>query len=568
MPIKDSYGFKAKELARENLKNFIAEHYSERERKNLKVLTLLGHENYELEQIWDVLGVPRENITVVEENSKIYKVLEDKLEDPDFNVDLLPKQSIDDFIQETDEKFDIINLDYQGYFNEEKKQTLDLIAYRGILEKRGVLATWYSGKRENPATTNMRETQDQTLMREIATGVLNAVKANPNSVNKKAINDAMGYALKRLNDYRNGNTRSDFISDQVFSSFGFPVLNFEKHPLIEYFGLEEKFKEHIKDGEKFKERNKDFLKAVLGNKIPEGVYNKEAFEAFKKIRKKIKANQKITAEDEDPLFNEFIAESHRFVKETLSRKLKRSFVDKRYIPGEGFFNACSDIISFSYLNPYFNKDLQRFFYVSNKGTPMYLDINLFEKPKFHEFLKWKLKDKRISVRNCFMKNDRNRNKLNQFMEDLYNNLMWNKDERKTIVVPEISTPLTNTEIYSLINKGQTDAEILERDPSLNPRCIPRYRAHVTMDKNGTKKGRPRKNQLEQEVLIEQDTPKLKIEDETPIENSKYLSKEEAIEFLKAGFTPEDICFEYPGSFTKKQLGAFKAWYVTMGKKVA
>lgn len=49
MVMKDTYGFKAKEMAREKIKEFINKQYSDGKRKNLKVLTMPGHEKYEID---------------------------------------------------------------------------------------------------------------------------------------------------------------------------------------------------------------------------------------------------------------------------------------------------------------------------------------------------------------------------------------------------------------------------------------------------------------------------------------------------------------------------------------
>ena len=56
--MKESYNYETKSKAREELRKFIEEIYPKRKkRRNLKVLTLLGHEDNELREVWDRLGI-------------------------------------------------------------------------------------------------------------------------------------------------------------------------------------------------------------------------------------------------------------------------------------------------------------------------------------------------------------------------------------------------------------------------------------------------------------------------------------------------------------------------------
>jgi len=66
--MKETYDFKTKARIREELRKTIAELYTQpKQRSELKVLTLMSHEDNELRQIWGPLGFNPANITVVEE---------------------------------------------------------------------------------------------------------------------------------------------------------------------------------------------------------------------------------------------------------------------------------------------------------------------------------------------------------------------------------------------------------------------------------------------------------------------------------------------------------------------
>ncbi len=53
----------------------------------------------------------------------------------------------------------------------------------------------------------------------------------------------------------------------------------------------------------------------------------------------------------------------------------------------------------------------------------------------------------------------------------------------------------------------------------------------------------------------------------PPKRKERISKKKAIELLRGGFSPKEIVECFSG-FTKRQLAAFKAHYVTMGKEIS
>ena len=76
--MKETYSFKTKDAARNRLRGFVQSKYSSKKRENLKVVTLLGHEDSELKQVWDPLGVRRENIVAVERDKDVVDLVDGK----------------------------------------------------------------------------------------------------------------------------------------------------------------------------------------------------------------------------------------------------------------------------------------------------------------------------------------------------------------------------------------------------------------------------------------------------------------------------------------------------------
>jgi len=152
MVLKDTYDFESKARTRERLEKVIRTIYSKpKDREHLKVLTILGHQDCELKQVWDPLGVPRKNITVVELYPEPHKIIEEN----NLGINLYPETiSILNYITQTQEKFDIINLDAQAQFGLDERNILRNIAGKQLLGNRGILSTWYYGAREDGYNKN------------------------------------------------------------------------------------------------------------------------------------------------------------------------------------------------------------------------------------------------------------------------------------------------------------------------------------------------------------------------------------------------------------------------------
>lgn len=315
LKMKDTYDFESKARARVELKNFVHEKYRKpKDRKNIRVLTLLGHEDHELKQVWDPLGVPRENITVIEYLPKVHEIIKDN----NLGVNLFPKAtSLEDYIESSSDKsFDIINIDETSNFNKRQRETLAKIAYNQMLGDNGILATWYLGKRENKSTRGWFEE------------VFSLDDEEYGCYKEKVRN------------------RSNIISRMISSIFIRGTLNYDHHPLFdeEYF---------------------DFFISEYTEKLFPEVLDLENFSVEK-------ASEFITE-----TFKEFF-DNHSFaeisIRERINDILLRNLLPKYKIHQK----ILEEILYFQHTGSYFSTRQKRFKYVSDNGSPMLVDFNNFE----------------------------------------------------------------------------------------------------------------------------------------------------------------------------------------------
>ncbi len=142
--MKETYNYATKSKAREVLKDVVREAYpSPKQRKSLRVLTLLGHEDTELREIWDPLEVPRSNILSVESNPNVYALITSR----NLGIQVV-NSTLERFLEQNHQTFDVINYDSVSPFGLLQRDILRYMAGTQILGERGVLATWFLGRRE------------------------------------------------------------------------------------------------------------------------------------------------------------------------------------------------------------------------------------------------------------------------------------------------------------------------------------------------------------------------------------------------------------------------------------
>ncbi|MGV8141605.1 MAG: hypothetical protein ACP5NW_04160 [Candidatus Woesearchaeota archaeon] len=571
MVMKDTYDYDQKAQVRDELRDFISRHYPKLyDRKNLKVLTFLGHEDHELRQIWDPLGIPRKNITALEKNSKVYEILAQK----DLGVNLV-KGSIEDFVLETDDTFNIINLDYQSYFSMDVRETLMTIAFNGILSKKGVFATWLSGKRENSLSSTLyRANLFDRFMKD--------------DLSKDEI----------FGD------RSNIISSEILTAFRNGRTNYEYHSLIDALNILDEYVAYLKNSEGFKEYSQSFSK-ILNSGLKDNhvmnvlqKYRSNQLEAFRNIRASALKMEPISKDDilkfaenmhtlEGSLFVHNLL--HDYVEEQTCSVIDPKTMSK-ILEDKGLSNLESELknsceytnkvlvglLYYQDIGSYFSLDTKRFKYIGDNKTPMYVDFNLFSQENLASIVRPNIvsdgNKKKIYIAGI----DRwgkNHDKIHDFINYMlkcHNPGEYCGERIEVAARPKIEiytgSPVSVkavehigeivgvdgslSEINSLIAQGKSAREIHD--------LFPKY---SVMQLAGMKAAYSRRENAKDTV------PMVGISGGTEFVNSDSsdsdLSKDEAIFLLKSGCTPKEIAETYT-AFTKGQLIAFKA-HATMGR---
>ena len=137
-----SYGNPTKAEIRRIDMEFCKSH-QKKDPKDIKVVGLLGHETYDLDQIFDQMGIRRKNILNVEIDERaLYRYRSHK------TGTKTHKGDIEEFLKKVEDRFDIGLLDFEGYTQEKYLACLRLIFERKLLSDNAVLSLTYSASRE------------------------------------------------------------------------------------------------------------------------------------------------------------------------------------------------------------------------------------------------------------------------------------------------------------------------------------------------------------------------------------------------------------------------------------
>ena len=141
----------AKRLWRAKQVDFVRKHFSPNQLRNFNVLALTGPEMLDVYEVFDPLGIKRKNITSVEEGDLEYRLLKehnDSLGKERINI---VHDSLLNYIRNgrINQTYDLVILDYCGYFDKDKNDILHYLALRGWLGGKPILITNYLMQREN-----------------------------------------------------------------------------------------------------------------------------------------------------------------------------------------------------------------------------------------------------------------------------------------------------------------------------------------------------------------------------------------------------------------------------------
>lgn len=407
--MKDTYNFEAKTKAREEIKKMILATYpGVSRRKSLKVLTLMGHEDNELKEIWDPLQISRQNILNIERDVKPYKLALERFPE----ITTLHK-NLQDYVENADRTFDIINYDSVSPFSLEQRNILRIIAGNQLLGDGGIVATWFMAKRESEYARKWFEVRyDES--------------GNKNYEAQGKIKD-----------------RSDLISRMICSIFIDGITNLFLHPLAEHPNFRERFNYIYKE---LVEESKVKYN-ISGDEIK--FYPQESYCALKKV------------------LSEFV------------HKVLPTFYSE---------GSIEDILYYSGIGSYFSKSQNRLKYISNNGTPMFIDINHFQHHDLSSLFKVDLDNDRNNIRliNPVIRKIKDRRKLIDLARHFER---WRKRCNGNILTTRYflgssytqKPKLNKEEAIELIKNGFSIEDILGKYPnSFTKMQLAAFKAHCTM----------------------------------------------------------------------------------------
>lgn len=514
MVLKETYNYASKQKIRQELREFIEKNYSKQgQRKSLKILTLMGHEEHELTEIWDSLEIPRQNISVIERNPEIYELIKNK----NLGIKLI-NNSLEDYVLKSNDKFNIINLDFQGYFNDEKDDAIRRIVYNQILEDRGILATWFFGKREKEDTKNLFiKSQNNFYL---------SLQEQSKKYNKEIDFSSEDFGNLELN-------KSGIITNKILISFLIGKTNFKTHPLIDGLNLHEEYHDYIRkkeDFDKWLQSLIGFPKEFLDNRI---FQRRPEFKASIHVAKNLKENDKISKEQEKTIFEPWAtAYSREFIVNKLEKEIEEQIVPQQNpLKVLEMLSRCAlktrnrnaaEILSLQGIESKVCTDIKRFYYISDDNSPFYVDMFLFKSTDYFSNFLWNynVNNEKITINpvredgwKIKKKFKQYKNALNKTAGDIPLRIYIDKQGE---IVKQKEEHYQN--IWSTIEKA------VESNSNYN---------------------------LPEKITIQ--LPKKQIAEN----QNKILSKEEATYLLKEGFTPKEIIDVYPREYTLHQLEAFR-----------
>ena len=145
------YDSRIKKEARNREFHFFRNHmrFLGKKAEDLRVVCLPGEEAWEIKEVYAPLKVPIQNIVGIErDDNKSKKLIKNHK-----GIDQFTGTDVE-FFEKTNEKFDIISLDYEGQLNEGVERSLRLIAGRQLLNPKGLMLTNFFGSREHDKTSS------------------------------------------------------------------------------------------------------------------------------------------------------------------------------------------------------------------------------------------------------------------------------------------------------------------------------------------------------------------------------------------------------------------------------
>lgn len=523
---KDYANDSAKARSRDMVRDMISRTLLQfRKPSQLQVLCFPGVDAAEIYQVYDPLGIPRENVTGLERDPKVAHELEKKK----LGIRIINHDVVDYIAAQDRIGFDIVSLDYTGPIRSPQIGLLHEIAAKA---------------QKNHMVVHQANLAKRDHLSELL------------------------YVVGHVNLVRG----EDFVVNTQSSPTGESINWAQSKLALERM---ENLGKRISEGDDVPERKSDALTHHIGYALSQGgsiytkkklkfVYGKAYDQLLRDIELSIKSNQGIEAklDSEDPVgslagYRDQVRSLgmisatkllEDLIRHSLSKHIELSGVDREL---SGFIdaameNAISDEKSFFLMRN------ERYSYISGSGAPMIGDVVFASHPErliasAKEFVGainfphyFNIKDKESFYRTAlaYSKELQRFNKGRVLDESGISPRQFLGSSAKPV--------LTRERAIKLMKQGVSLDEIRETHRGWTNKPLAQWKSHVTM--------RTYDKPQENGDTIRQDAEDSDVE---------KITQEQALDLLASGIPIKEIIKAYPTSFTKGQLAAFKA-HQTMG----
>ncbi len=531
----------AKAKSRDLLKDMIARTLLKfRKPKDLKVLCFPGIDAAEVLQVYDALGIPRENVTGLERNPEVAETLDKRgINGKPLGIKLV-NRSLEDYVANAINlggrfNFDVVSLDYTGPLSinqindladlSERQIPNHFVLHHANLIKRDSQSKWMYvvGEGFNNDYLNEEyggEIDDQNVLLKTANAMIGA----QSKIEEGGSKDAKGRGYLKM------------VSGAVLGSADECIDKLLKFSCGQAY---EKVLVEIENTIRPLTRNRYEEKGLEFSLDREHPYGSLPFS--------IRGNPVI--------IRAFELVTLQYLKQQLAEALKDKF--KPDIANNITMKVYAALNNVNKVKRHFRpKAIKTYSYVSESGSPMIGDIYFLSYPERLVSASERLANSlglasgRFSFRNKgeFVDAlDEYEKQASKFLPWELENKLYEDSNNRTFLGSSARPVLTKQKAIEEFKAGATVEDIKAKYRGYADKPLAQWKAHVTM---GTYDKKPLRVEDE---LVEH-------EEDSDLEK---ITKEEAIDLLSSGIPIDEIRATYPTSFTIGQLRAYKA-HISMG----
>lgn len=449
-----SYNDPVKKLSRVKLREFIKDNLNVPLEKARVVCfpgaEIKGEEGLEIKEIYDPLGIPRENIVGLENNPKSAK----RLEAANLGIDVIRCDALN-YFERTDKSFDIINLDYTGQMTWKETDTTRNIVGRGIIDKFGIYCTNHFIKREG---ANMK----RTFLEKIISQDPRRFVAFPNEGELNA-EEEKSFWESQVQNY---NTIVDFIEKDNLILDALRISITKKNISI--------LQEGTLEVAPFYHLTKDVGDFTRGRTVPEEFY------------KKLKL-RKIRGIEANPEYQYQLSKLNAFENQMIHELVTRGIV-------KDYARYLTRIQNIYVQNGKIIRNLKRYKYTSNKNARMLLDCFALAPPRYKLYQQaTKIATFSIDKQKIILNPERYttdkwlkmaKKVASEIEKDTTFEIVVPIDLGSSWVPPKRKEKISKEDAISLLGDGISPTEIVECYSGFSVGQLAAYKAHyVTMGKS-------------------------------------------------------------------------------------